>query len=95
MMPPPIPTWRKQQSRLDWHHSQNFDGVAANLRQGKVPRWHLALQVGLSDGPSTKGLDFWAQVSVECAGVRLRESPLPWRRRCQILRAWFQAHSRI
>jgi hypothetical protein len=89
MMPPPIPDWRKRQARLDWHHSQNFDAVAAEPPPPVTATVTASGRVGKT---YHEAITCAGNAHVESVGTRLRESPLPWRRRRQILLAWLCRH---
>jgi hypothetical protein len=89
MMEPPVADWRKRQARLDWLHSQNFGGVAAEPAQpiSAAP----PVRSGVVGRTFHDGIGLCGIAQMESAGVRLRESPLPWRRVRQIFLSFFRS----
>jgi hypothetical protein len=89
---PPIPDWRRKQERLNWHHAQNFDGVAAAPAQSisAAP----AVRSGVVGRTFHESVNFAGDVQINCVSTRLRESPLSWRRRWQIIRSFFRRKER-
>jgi hypothetical protein len=85
---PPIPDWRKRQDRLNWHHA-NFDCVTAAPAQPIAATVHVHTS-GIVGRTFREGIGLCAHASLECTGVRLRESPLGWQRRRQILLDWLR-----
>jgi hypothetical protein len=88
MAEPPVPDWRKRQDRLNWVNSQDFGAVASELGRPTATRAPVHTCIVGRTYHERIGLD--AHASVECIGVRLRESPLPWRRVRQILLNFFR-----
>ena len=87
MIEPPLPDWRRRQERLNWLAAQNFGDVAAAPAQPiEAPG---PVRTGIVGRTFREGIGLGAHASMECAGVRLRESPLLWRRRWQIFRSLF------
>jgi hypothetical protein len=84
MIEPPVPDWRKRQDRLNWVNSQDFDGVTSEPAQPTVATTHTSGTIGRI---FHEAITCAGNAQMACAGVRLRESPLSWRRRRQIILA--------